>query len=523
MSDKRAENDDASLDANAREELFTLIGGLCDGTLNDQEQARLAEFMTDAEARSIYRRYINLHGTIRAYHAHAVDVDFEHLDSIETIASGHTNGDESAPENIAAMNTMSRINVWLKQPSAKDAQSERGAGASAKQNRWGLIAKTAAIVLSTAAVLLIVINLMLPTPVPPTPVAVLSDSQHAQWVDEHNRLVFIKPGKKLLPQTLRLTDGLAEVKFNNGAVVLLDAREKPVTFRVHSSAEAFLQLGKITARAEVESAKGFAVGVPGNQKVIDVSTAFGIVVDESGGSELLVIDGEVDVTQTADDGSTKTVRMKEGQATKLDQDQTPIIPVSELSGQFLTMLPERPGNKPLSGQPDVPEKRIGPFNTGKGLRVGQEDPNWRIVAARNLPGFKPQQAVVCMPLGNFRPNDPQGSQWLSTSAALAPLPVDAVLTVQTTFTLPKDEVKNGKLRIRFIADNALAGVRLNGNAVHVATKTELKSFVEFSTVVISRGFKVGENTLVFDVANASPAGGGANPLAIRVELDWMDD
>lgn len=517
-----------ALDAGVKEELFALVGSVCDGTLNEQEKARLIELLANPEARSIYRRYINLHATVRAYHAHDVEVDFESIDSIESIEPpSKIHGEDHSPENIAALNTMSRINSWIGKRPPKGEGSGEGNDAVDGSRSYGRVAKVIAVVTSAAAVLLLAINLLQPTPVPPVPVAVISGTHHAQWLDERDRLVFLKEGQALLPQTLRLGEGLAEIKFNNGAVVVLDARERQTTFIVSTEKEAFLELGKITARAEPESAKGFTVGVPGNQRVIDVSTEFGIIVDDQGHSEVHVIDGAVDLAQTNEDGTTTTLRMSQGQAVQLEKIQIPAIAIERSTQEFLASLPVKVVKpyvpKPSGSKPDPADLSVGPVNTGKGLAAGQDDPNWRIIAAKNVPGFQPKQAVVCVPLSNFRPNDPLTSQWLSNSANLPAVPANAVMTFQTKMTLSKQDVKSRRLRVRYIADNVLAGVRLNGKVVDISSKTELESFVEFSLFNINDGFVPGENTLEFIVGNAGIGNGGANPMAFCVEFEWINN
>lgn len=223
------------------------------------------------------------------------------------------------------------------------------------RNRTGRkIAAAALIGLSLMGVLIYSLMPGEPAP-PPQPVATLTESHHATWEDKDGRLIFIRDGKALPPQTLYLADGLAKLTFNDGAAVLLDAREHLTKFEVKASGEAFLHVGKITARAESEQSKGFTVEVPGNIRVIDVSTEFGIVVDEAGLSEVHVLDGEIQAHHADDSGKvvTRSV-MYTGEAVAITpatatSTESVFTSIPDSTQRFIPLAP-----KPIAAAPEKP-------------------------------------------------------------------------------------------------------------------------------------------------------------------------
>ena len=169
--------------------------------------------------------------------------------------------------------------------------------------------------------------------------------------------------------------------------------------------------------------------------------------------------------------------------------------------------------------------RIKVFNTGFGLKEGDPDPHWQIVARSDDPRFKPRPAVVThinYSWPESRPNAPAESQWLSVDRELTPVPNWVTYTFRTTFEVPGLLPGSAVLRGRFIADNHVKAVRLNGVAMSVDEHgySELVWFAGFSG---KKGFVEGTNTLEIDVDNGDPNGGDAgasvSAMMLRVELD----
>ena len=117
------------------------------------------------------------------------------------------------------------------------------------------------------------------------------------------------------------------------------------------------------------------------------------------------------------------------------------------------------------------------FNTGVGLKEGEPDRHWQVVARSDDPKFKPQPAVLRGPSYNALENDPDHSQWLSLVGGEADLPEEVVYVFRTTFdltgTLPSTAVVRGK----FMADDRVVAIRLNGRSLRVPVQPEGGPFI----------------------------------------------
>ena len=154
-------------------------------------------------------------------------------------------------------------------------------------------------------------------------------------------------------------------------------------------------------------------------------------------------------------------------------------------------------------------------STGRGLDLHAEDPNWRVVAAANVPGFTPRQAVV-IERPAYLPNDRSTSQWISV-AKDRQAPGDASFTFETTIDLAGFDPSSVRIDVRFAVDNELYGCRVNGDRVPVLSAPGgTEAFRSMHHFVIDRGFRSDVNTLQFDVRNFDA--GVDNALAVRLHL-----
>lgn len=95
-------------------------------------------------------------------------------------------------------------------------------------------------------------------------------------------------GQRLSAGSLQLEHGLAILRFDGGAAVVL---EGPSELRVESRGCARLVHGRLTVRAPKEAA-GFTVRSPASD-VVDLGTEFAIKVERGGATEVHVLEGEV--------------------------------------------------------------------------------------------------------------------------------------------------------------------------------------------------------------------------------------
>lgn len=130
----------------------------------------------------------------------------------------------------------------------------------------------------------------------PAPVATLVKAQQCKW---GNSALPTLEGGLLRAGTLELLEGMATLKFNSGAEVVMEA---PVSLEVVNAMECRIKRGTVVADVPPE-AKGFTVQTP-DTKVVDYGTRFGVSTSEDGKCLVHVIKGLVEVNRK-DPGETR--------------------------------------------------------------------------------------------------------------------------------------------------------------------------------------------------------------------------
>lgn len=121
-------------------------------------------------------------------------------------------------------------------------------------------------------------------------VATFVNAVDAVWQERHERGPQL--GSKLYAgQQVFLASGLAEIKFANGAEVILQG---PAEFEVQSGKACRIEFGKLLGECPVERSRGFIVDTP-TARVEDLGTQFVVAVERSGRSEVHVAKGVVAV------------------------------------------------------------------------------------------------------------------------------------------------------------------------------------------------------------------------------------
>ena len=116
--------------------------------------------------------------------------------------------------------------------------------------------------------------------------AILTHTLDTEWKDGAREL---RSGAILGQGRVQLAAGVAHLQFYNGVSVTL---EGPVDFEILSTEEAFCWQGKIHTSVPVH-AFGFVVHTPTGE-LIDLGTAYGLIVGPDGSSEVHVFEGEVE-------------------------------------------------------------------------------------------------------------------------------------------------------------------------------------------------------------------------------------
>ena len=143
------------------------------------------------------------------------------------------------------------------------------------------------------------------------------------------------------------------------------------------------------------------------------------------------------------------------------------------------------------------------FNTGIGLKKGDADPHWQVVARSDDPKFARGRRWWC------------GRESRGTCKTIPParngsrlgnvvLPEDVVYVFRTTFDLKETSFSRAALRGKFIADDRVVAIRLNGRNLNVPLQHDGEPFLYWTKFRAAAGFVKGKNVLEFDVLNANP-------------------
>lgn len=118
------------------------------------------------------------------------------------------------------------------------------------------------------------------------PVATLLLTEKCSWAAGG-----FEEGQRLSNQLLKLKSGLAVIRFDGGAELVMSG---DTAVELLTSARAHLQYGEVVVRAET-GADGFELKTPASP-LIDLGTEFAARVDRGGTTEVHVIDGAVEYT-----------------------------------------------------------------------------------------------------------------------------------------------------------------------------------------------------------------------------------
>ncbi len=208
-----------------------------------------------------------------------------------------------------------------------------------------------------------------------------------------------------------------------------------------------------------------------------------------------VYEGKVELSAVdrADGEGTKVVRLGENESARVVVGKDRVARVVRESGRpgdFVRQMPRR--------------VRIKMFNTGMNVKDGDPDPHWLLVARSDNPKFKPRPAVVTE-CGDTRrvSNQRDRSQWISAASGDVVVPDGVVYTFRTTFDLKGTRPSTAHLQGRFVVDNHVRAIRLNGRSVPVPAHGH-REFGFFHPFSSNRGFVEGINVLEIDVENGDP-------------------
>lgn len=347
--------------------VLPLIEATLNGTIDDAGFAQLdAALREDTEARAIYRSMVNLHAALPGImnaaprlSIHLTDRDGDsllephdmpHDQLIGLLAQVEAGGENLDPMALAAQRFPAKEDAPLtKQDWAQAGRYLLGQVGSYRQQA---IMGAAAAVMLLAAVLFLTwgspsessdpIASIDPEeqstsedvpPVKHAPVATLTSVHDAQWQADFD---FGTPvlGELFYPgRLLTLTQGLAEITTNRGAVVLIQA---PATVAfTHDENAISLHSGRLVGSCRTDRSKGFTVNTR-HADVVDLGTEFGVEVTEQG-VVTSVYAGKVEVTPAG--GVAEEVVANQTARLSVLRNQRDLVIVQERSTDFTQRLP----------------------------------------------------------------------------------------------------------------------------------------------------------------------------------------
>jgi hypothetical protein len=224
------------------DELIALCDQLCDGSLTPAGRERLeALVLGDAALRRLYVEQLHLHAQLTQNSARFSDA------SLPTVLG------PVAPPWIPAPRRFAIPRVWN----------------------------------AAAAVLLAAISIAWLALGRSDDLAILQEVRNARWASS---TLPTEPGSALSPGRLHLVEGLARLRFRDGAEVTL---EGPAEFELINHRLCRLQSGSLVAHVP-EAARGFTV-LTKEATLIDHGTDFGISTDRDGRASVLVMQGDVEL------------------------------------------------------------------------------------------------------------------------------------------------------------------------------------------------------------------------------------
>jgi hypothetical protein len=293
------------------EELFSLLSSLCDDTLTAEQRDRLEGLLADEECRRAYGTYLNLHARLLTH-----------------------------PRWSAEVAPPAELGQALQPPPLGDLPSDNHPPGSRRIVPLVRYTLVVAATLLVAAVAQIVFSALRRSPAPDPGladrqpgepadyVASLTYGANCEWGSAAER---ITPGARLLPGGLMLRRGVAVVRFDGGAELLL---EGPLSLQIETVTSATLRSGKVVFKTDLAAAP-FVLKTP-DSVLQDQGTEYAVQVGPTG-EEVHVFEGEVLRTARTD------TRIREllpaGDARRFRSGSSPGSPIKVAPRDFIRLPP----------------------------------------------------------------------------------------------------------------------------------------------------------------------------------------
>ncbi|MEM7011789.1 MAG: LamG-like jellyroll fold domain-containing protein [Verrucomicrobiota bacterium] len=302
------------------QQLLTLIGAWCDQTITNEEMRELNDLLRDNdETQRTFARYMSVHHVLEQLGPDESASKLIPFPSAPAAAEPRRRHKAWRVMELAAMAAVLVLAGWLLTHQGSDRNS---IAETEGPQRMGLVDLTKYEVRP--------VETIAPERAE-AGFAILTHTVDAEWQEGARE---IGSGAILGQGRVQLAEGLAHLQFYNGVSVTL---EGPVDFEILSMDEAFCWNGKIHTSVPLH-AFGFIVHTPTGE-LIDLGTAYGLMVGSDGSSEIHVFDGEVEFRNPHQE---TVANLTPGKAARIDEfgRRIPLIADEDMfvTGQDLRQL-----------------------------------------------------------------------------------------------------------------------------------------------------------------------------------------
>lgn len=306
----------------SRSNLSAMILATLDGTIQEEDFLRINHYLkTDPEALSQYIDIVSIYFNLSETSKISTQLQAESLEMLQALASY----ERSAPS------------IEIERPKEKAESEYIVKLKTEKQTRTiSKISLYTAIISTAALIIILVYAFTHPRQIQPL-VATLSDSINAHWADTS---VPVTAGSDLRTGTRMLLKGLIKIKFDDGAEVIL---EGPSEFTLESSKSIFLLSGKLVAHVS-EHAVGFMVNTP-SSSIVDLGTEFGVTVEADGSNDIHMFAGRASLiagrvgdkktTHSLEKGLAKYVDINSGEVTDVEFNNSKYVRRLDSKSRFI--------------------------------------------------------------------------------------------------------------------------------------------------------------------------------------------
>ncbi len=279
------------------DELRELLTALVESRITAEQHARLETLLrTDEHAADYYTHYMSAHAMLvwqygaGSQQPTSTESQSILLDVLEQEREAQRRREAQEAE-IAAERARQRV----------ERQASLGGvlGASEPVSSVRHYVIPRAVVHGAVAALLIAAVLLIwrrPAPQPETPgetttpilFATVVEQLDARWEGRSQPLT---PGDRIANESLKLTSGIARLRFDNEAEVVIEA---PATIELLAADRMRLVRGKLVGHCNTPASRGFSVRAA-RADIVDLGTEFALHVGDDNATDAYVLKGEVDI------------------------------------------------------------------------------------------------------------------------------------------------------------------------------------------------------------------------------------